>query len=277
MKKRYVCYFIGALLLLAALIWVSGWASARFAPPAPGLPEHAELAEHGAVQPGDVLTATALVVVPADTIPERPEVSGDGIVSLNGETELLNWRWNTCAYRVTARFRTLKNGETTDARLQFRLRPFPADRAAREIALPLPKFSAKLDAKLAPDAELLLADEILAAERTPRSPWRYLWLLIPLAVYSFYTDGFLHILMGTVWFIPVLSIVFSFLLVCEFPMFSLKKMTGLLKAFIIGSVVLVVACLIREIKGPWYVTVSLSIFLILVYYLVLNIAGLKRK
>lgn len=102
-------------------------------------------------------------------------------------------------------------------------------------------------------------------------------LLIPLAVYSFYTDGFLHILMGTVWFIPVLTVVFSFLLVCEFPMFSLKKMTGLLKAFIIGSIVLVIACLIREIRGPWYVTVSLSIFLILTYYLVLNIAGLKRK
>ena len=98
-------------------------------------------------------------------------------------------------------------------------------------------------------------------------------LLIPLAVYSFYTD----ILMGTVWFIPVLTVVFSFLLVCEFPMFSLKKMTGLLKAFIIGSIVLVIACLIREIRGPWYVTVSLSIFLILTYYLVLNIAGLKRK
>ncbi len=102
-------------------------------------------------------------------------------------------------------------------------------------------------------------------------------LLIPLAVYSFYTEGFLHILMGTVWFIPVLTVVFSFLLVCEFPMFSLKKMTGLLKAFIVGSIVLVIACLIREIRGPWYVTVSLSIFLILTYYLVLNIAGLKRK
>lgn len=102
-------------------------------------------------------------------------------------------------------------------------------------------------------------------------------LLIPLAVYSFYTDGFLHILMGTVWFIPVLTVVFSFLLVCEAPMFSLKKMTGLLKAFIVGSIVLVIACLIREIRGPWYVTVSLSIFLILTYYLVLNIAGLKRK
>ena len=48
-------------------------------------------------------------------------------------------------------------------------------------------------------------------------------LLTPLAVYSFYTEGFLHILMGTVWFIPVLTLVFSFLLVCEFPMFSLKK------------------------------------------------------
>ena len=102
-------------------------------------------------------------------------------------------------------------------------------------------------------------------------------LLIPLAVYSFYTDGFLHVLMGTVWFIPVLTVVFSFLLVCEFPMFSLKKMTGQLKAFIVGSLVLVVACVIREIKGPWYVTVSLCIFLILVYYIVLNIASFKRR
>ena len=102
-------------------------------------------------------------------------------------------------------------------------------------------------------------------------------LLIPLAVYSFYTDGFLHILMGTVWFIPVLTVLFSFLLVCELPMFSLKKMTGKLKAFLVGSVVLVIACLIREIKGPWYITVSLCIFLILTYYLILNIASLKRK
>lgn len=102
-------------------------------------------------------------------------------------------------------------------------------------------------------------------------------LLTPLAVYSFYTEGFLHILMGTVWFIPVLTLIFSFLLVCEFPMFSLKKVTGRLKAFIYGSIVLVIASVIREIKGPWYVTVSLSIFLILVYYLVLNLATLKQK
>ncbi len=102
-------------------------------------------------------------------------------------------------------------------------------------------------------------------------------LLIPLAVYSFYTDSFLHILMGTVWFIPVLTLVFSFLLVCELPMFSLKKMTGQLKAFIVGSLVLIIACLIREIRGPWYVTVSLCVFLVLVYYLVLNLATLKRR
>ena len=102
-------------------------------------------------------------------------------------------------------------------------------------------------------------------------------LLTPMAVYSFYTEGFLHTLMGTVWFIPMVTVVFSFLLVCELPMFSLKKMTGLLKAFIAGSVVLVIACIIREIHSPWYVTVSLCIFLILVYYLVLNLATLKRK
>ena len=102
-------------------------------------------------------------------------------------------------------------------------------------------------------------------------------LLVPLSVYSFYTDGFLHVMMGTVWFIPVLALLFSYLLVCEFPMFSLKKMTGQLKAFIVGSLVLIAACVIREIKGPWYVTVSLSIFLILTYYLVLNIASFKKK
>ena len=102
-------------------------------------------------------------------------------------------------------------------------------------------------------------------------------LLVPLAVYSFYTDGFLHALMGTVWFIPVLTVVFSFLLVCEIPMFSLKKMTGQLKTFIAGSIILVAASIIREHRGPWYVTVSLCIFLILTYYLVLNLASLKRK
>jgi len=102
-------------------------------------------------------------------------------------------------------------------------------------------------------------------------------LLVPLAVYSFYTDGFLHVMMGTVWFIPVLTVIFSLLLVCEFPMFSLKKMTGQLKAFIVGSVVLVIACLIREIHGPWYVTVSLCITLILTYYLILNLARFKRS
>lgn len=102
-------------------------------------------------------------------------------------------------------------------------------------------------------------------------------LLTPLAVYSFYTDGFLHTIMGTVWFIPVLTVVFSFLLVCELPMFSLKKMTGQLKAFIVGSVILVIASIIREIRGPWYVTVSLCIFLILVYYLVLNLATLRKR
>ena len=102
-------------------------------------------------------------------------------------------------------------------------------------------------------------------------------LLTPLCVYSFYTDGFLHIMMNTVWFIPVLTLVFSLLLVCEFPMFSLKKMTATLKAFIAGSIVLAAACIIRESKGPWYVTVSLCLVLILTYYLVLNLATLKRK
>lgn len=102
-------------------------------------------------------------------------------------------------------------------------------------------------------------------------------LLIPLTVYAWYTDGFLHILMRTAWFIPALTFVFSYLLVCELPMFSLKKMTGRLKAFFVGSAVLTAACLIREIRSPWYVTVSLCLALILFYYLVLNLAANFKK
>ena len=101
-------------------------------------------------------------------------------------------------------------------------------------------------------------------------------LLTPLAVYSWYTDGFLHTLMGSYWFIPVLTVLFSYLLVCEIPMFSLKKVTGRLKAFIVGSLVLIAACVIREIHSPWYVIVSLSIFLILTFYLVLNLTMLLK-
>ena len=102
-------------------------------------------------------------------------------------------------------------------------------------------------------------------------------LLIPLSVYSFYSREFIHDLMGSVWFIPLLAVLFSWLLVSEVPMFSLKKMTGQVKAFLVGSLVLAAACLIREIRQPWYLFVSLSLFLIVVFYLVLNLASLRRK
>lgn len=104
-------------------------------------------------------------------------------------------------------------------------------------------------------------------------------LVIPLCVYAGHSDGFLHILLSTLWFIPVLTAVLSALLVCELPMFSLKKKTGTLKAFLTGSVVLVAAGLIREIRlgSPWPVAVSLCIFLVMLFYLVLNLATLKRK
>lgn len=101
-------------------------------------------------------------------------------------------------------------------------------------------------------------------------------LLTPLAVYSYCTDGFLHTLICSVWFIPVVAIVFSFLLVSEIPMFSLKKMTVRLKAFIVGSVVLIAASLIREAGSPWYLKVSLCLVLVMSFYLVLNLVIPKK-
>lgn len=96
--------------------------------------------------------------------------------------------------------------------------------------------------------------------------------VIPMCVYATGSEGFIHNLLSTGWFIPVLSIALSLLLVSEIPMLSMKQKTPGLRTFIIGSVILAAVCAI-------FVKCSLSLCMTVVFafYILLNIGSLRRE
>ncbi len=92
--------------------------------------------------------------------------------------------------------------------------------------------------------------------------------------------SFLAGLCASYWFLPILSIVLSALLVCEIPMFAMKfgkdiesdyrtkiQRTG----FLGGAVCLVIAVIV--LKANW----SLIVLMTFIYYLLLNIAFVFMK
>ena len=96
-------------------------------------------------------------------------------------------------------------------------------------------------------------------------------LVVPLGLYAQQTTGVLHSLMISEWFIPILSILLSFLLICEIPMLSMKQFGKRQKAFFAGSAVIIVACLISVRTEVWYLHPALWLTLIFSYYILLNI------
>ena len=97
-------------------------------------------------------------------------------------------------------------------------------------------------------------------------------LVIPLCVYGTASEGIAHNLIGSEWFVPALSVALSLLLVSEIPMLSMKQFTPKLKAFIVGSVLLVAVTAV-------FVECSLSLWLTVMftYYILLNLGTLKRE
>ncbi|MBQ0025281.1 MAG: CDP-diacylglycerol--serine O-phosphatidyltransferase [Bacteroidales bacterium] len=97
-------------------------------------------------------------------------------------------------------------------------------------------------------------------------------LVIPMCVYGVSSNGFIHNLLGSEWFIPVASVALSLLLVSEIPMLSMKQKSARLKAFIVGSVMLVAVCAV-------FVKCSVSLWMtvIFTYYILLNIGSLRKE
>jgi len=97
-------------------------------------------------------------------------------------------------------------------------------------------------------------------------------LVIPLCAYYPVSDGITRTLMVSEWFIPVLSVVLSLMLVSEIPMLSMKEKSSKLKAFLIGSVLLV------AVTGVFVeCNVCLWMVVVFTYYILLNLGSMKRE
>ena len=83
-------------------------------------------------------------------------------------------------------------------------------------------------------------------------------------------------LLSTVWFIPALSAVLSFLLVSEIPMFSMKTSSLKLKLFFAGDALIAVACFIFLRTDVIWFTLPRCLALILTYYIILNLIPVKK-
>lgn len=96
-------------------------------------------------------------------------------------------------------------------------------------------------------------------------------LVIPLCAYAAGSDGTAARLVASEWFIPALSVALSILLVSEIPMLSLKGKSPALRAFLIGSVLLVAVTAV-------FVECNLCLWcsVVFTFYILLNI-GLVRR
>lgn len=97
-------------------------------------------------------------------------------------------------------------------------------------------------------------------------------LVIPMCVYAASSDGGIHNLLASEWFIPSFSIALSLLLVSEIPMLSMKCWTPKSRTFIVGSALLVAVCAI-------FVKCSVSLWftVVFLFYILLNIGSLRRE
>lgn len=96
--------------------------------------------------------------------------------------------------------------------------------------------------------------------------------VIPMCLYALESDKFIHNLVFSEWFIPALSVALGLLLISEIPMLSLKQKSAKLRAFIIGSVLIVA---VLAVFRP--ISVSLWFTAVFLYYILLNLGSLRRE
>ena len=94
-------------------------------------------------------------------------------------------------------------------------------------------------------------------------------------------DGVLPGLLASCWFIPVAAVVLALLLVSNIPMFSLKgkavskAVATTRKIFFVGAFVALALCIIFRPDGlPFFAALFLAVFIVFVWYLVLQTVAL---
>ena len=93
-------------------------------------------------------------------------------------------------------------------------------------------------------------------------------------------DGFLPGLLCSSWFIPVVSVFLSLMLISNIPMFSLKgssdsrKAAGTRRVMLVSAALIIILCIVVRPEGvPFFAVFFLMIFFFFVWYLLAQILG----
>lgn len=185
MMKNFLKYgfiTLGVLLLLAGLVWGSGYLwSYRLAGPV-SVPGAATLAPEGEVALGGTVRAEAEFVLPVRASIEKAVAeAGKGSV-LVGTPQVRRgaWRWSTQVWHVTAEVRPFRPGAVEPGAITVELDDASKAGGAQIDAVVLPGFTAA-PVKVEPGTELKLAGAAELGGRLDASGWYWLLLLIPAA------------------------------------------------------------------------------------------------
>lgn len=185
MMKNFLKYgfiTLGALLLLAVLVWGSGYLWSYRLTGLAEIPGAATLIPEGEAELGRTVQARTELVLPVRASIEKAVAeAGKGSV-LVGAPQVRRgaWRWSTQVWHVTVEVRPFRPGTVEPGALTVELDGTSKARGALLDVIVLPGFTAA-PAKVEPGTELKLAGEAEVNGRLDVSGWYWLLLLIPAA------------------------------------------------------------------------------------------------
>lgn len=185
--KKYIFYAVGAVIICVLLIGISGLAAAYIAPEQVKLPAAEKILVPVDVTPGEVVKAEFTVKLPGNMRIAGAEMSGNDITAYPVDANCIRWLWNRREWRLTGKFRVLKEGKISGTQIDFAVRDIFSSRIRGRYSVVLPEITAALPDGTAPEAELQLANTIARPDsRSKWWSWHWLWLLIPLAAAAGY-------------------------------------------------------------------------------------------
>ncbi len=201
--KKYLFIATGAAIIAALLIYFAGIGAAYIFSPAIYHPPQAEYTAAMPFQPGETVTCTVPVTLPADMRIAHAEISGTSVIPLTAAVSSGKYLWNRRVWHITGKFRILKEGKTGDLVLECALRRIFSSRISKNIRIVLPEITSALAPSLLPGSELTLAGEITPPQQKSGILSRHwLWLLLPLLagiVYWAWRKFFRRIILPAPW------------------------------------------------------------------------------
>lgn len=205
--KKYILITLCAIAVLILITGISGIGAAYFFPTAISHPAQAECTLTVPVQPGEVVSCSVPVTLPAGMRIAGAEISGENIMPLAVSVSGGRYLWNRRVWHISGVFRILKEGKLANSALEFGVRRIFSSKIRENIRIPLPEITSALGQTNVPGAELALAGNLTPPEEnTLLRSWHWLWLLLLLLLpviavcgYWFWKKFFRRIILPAPW------------------------------------------------------------------------------